>query len=100
MSRHLSLELKYEVNEPPSADVQFHGYGNGRFAFYLCSLSSVSYWLSWIGRPVLPLPFCFSILKKDSLQKASVDLKELAGSKRRAISDLICTGLGSLEAGV
>lgn len=28
-----------------------------------------------------------------------MDLKELAGSKRRAISDLICTGLGSLEAG-
>ena len=29
-----------------------------------------------------------------------MDLKELAGSKRRAIYDLICTGLGSLEPGV
>lgn len=37
--------------------------GGGSVA-WMCSLSSLSYWLSWIGRPVLLLPFRFSILKK------------------------------------
>lgn len=38
---HLTIGIELNL---PSADVQFHGYGNRRFAFYLCSLSSVCSW--------------------------------------------------------